>query len=81
MDNGSGEVKIIAGFLASALDIEDDMSKSVYGEYLDRETWPADLDDRAFEMIKNLVTVLIEETEGHKKAFLGLKNKFVEDNG
>ena len=77
MDNNSSEVKIIAGFLASALDIEDDMSTSVYGEYLSRETWPADLDEKVFEMIKNLVTVLIEETEGHKKAFLGLKNKFV----
>ncbi|OGZ22797.1 MAG: hypothetical protein A3A08_01310 [Candidatus Nealsonbacteria bacterium RIFCSPLOWO2_01_FULL_41_9] len=77
MDNNSSEVKIIAGFLASALDIEDDMSTSVYGEYLSRETWPVDLDEKVFKMITNLVTVLIEETEGHKKAFLGLKNKFV----
>lgn len=76
MDNSSSEVKIIGGFLSSALDIEDDMSTSVYGEYLNRETWPADLDEKVFEMIKNLVTVLIEETEGHKKAFLGLKNKY-----
>ncbi|MDO8601296.1 MAG: hypothetical protein Q7R46_01290 [bacterium] len=79
MDNSSSEVKIIAGFLASALDIEDDMSTSVYGEYLIRETWPADLDEKVFEMIKNLTAVLIEETEGHKRAFLGLKNKFLKE--
>ena len=75
MDNNVSEVKIIAGFLASALDIEDDMSMDVYGEYLDRETWPVDLDEKVFEMIKNLVAVLIEETEGHKKSFLELWQK------
>ncbi|MBI2038512.1 MAG: hypothetical protein HYT19_01140 [Candidatus Nealsonbacteria bacterium] len=77
MDSNVSEVKIIAGFLASALDIEDDMSESVYGEYLNRETWPADLEEKVFDMIKNLVAILIEETEGHKKSFSGLKNKFV----
>jgi len=75
MDNNLKEVKIIAGFLVSALDIEDDMSDSVYGEYLSRETWPDNLDEEVFEMIKNLLTTLIEETEGHKKAFLELANK------
>lgn len=77
MENHSDEVKIIAGFLASSLDIEDDMSDSVYGEYLSRETWPANLDERVFDMIKNLIMILIEETKEHKRAFLELENKIV----
>ena len=66
------EIKIIAGFLASALDIEDDMSRSVYGDFLNRKNWPVSLDADAFEEIKNLLMILIEETEEHTKRFLNL---------
>ena len=69
------EIKIIAGFLASALDIEDDMSRSVYGDFLNRKNWPVSLDADAFEEIKNLLMILIEETEEHKKRFLNLMEK------
>ncbi len=70
----SEEVKLVAGFLASALDIEDKMSESVYGEFLKRETWPANLDEGAFKSIKEFLFILIGETKEHEKIFLNLKN-------
>lgn len=74
-DLNQKEVKIIAGFLASALDIEDDMSKSVYGEFLDKKNWPVNLETDVFETTKKLLTILIKETEEHKKRFLNLMKK------
>ena len=71
----NAEVKVIAGFLASALDIEDTMSLSVYGDLLDRQSWPANLTEETFQNIRNFLTTLIQDTEAHKKAFLELKNK------
>ena len=70
----SEEIKLVAGFLESALDIEDKMSESVYGEFLNRKVWPANLEDSAFELIKERLFILIKETEDHKKIFLNLKN-------
>jgi len=71
----NAEVKVIAGFLASALDIEDTMSLNVYGDLLDRQSWPANLTEETFQNIRNFLTTLIQDTEAHKKAFLELKNK------
>ena len=71
----SSEAKVIAGFLASALDIEDTMSLNVYGDFLDRQSWPANLEEEAFQTIRNFLTTLIQDTEAHKKTFLELKNK------
>lgn len=67
--------KIIGNYLASALDIEDHMSVDVYGEFLSRKAWPADLNETAFENIKQLLEVVIRDTDMHKKAFLGLQDK------
>ena len=75
----SSEVKVIAGFLASALDIEDTMSLKVYGDFLDRQSWPANLTEEAFQTIRNFLTTLIQDTEAHKKTFLELKNKLNND--
>lgn len=69
------ETKVIAGFLASALDIEDNMSKEVYSEFLDRGSWPKQLSDDCFQEIKSLLDILIKDTEEHKKMFLNLKNQ------
>lgn len=67
--------QIIGNYLASALDLEDKMSLEVYGDYLNRSAWPADLDEKVFKNIKQLLSVVINETEMHKKAFLGLQKK------
>lgn len=72
--------KIANGYLASALDIEDRMSLEVYGEFLDQKAWPADLDKKVFENIKQLLGVVIEETEMHKKAFLELQKKLSDNS-
>lgn len=78
MPEDNKKEKIIGNYLASALDMEDHMSISVYGEYLDRSAWPGDLDEKVFENIKKLLTIVVEDTEMHKKAFLGLQDKLNE---
>jgi len=70
--------KIISGYLASALDLEDQMSIDIYGEFLDKNAWPADLDEKVFEKIKQLLGVVISETEMHKKVFLELQKKLTD---
>ena len=67
-----GEIKIIAGFLASSLEIEDDMSSELYGEFLNREIWPSNLSEEIFQVVKKFLTTVIQETEGHKKLFSNL---------
>jgi hypothetical protein len=69
------EKKIMGGYLASALDIEDHMSIEVYGDFLYRNAWPADLEENVFENIKQLLGVVIKETDMHKKTFLELQKK------
>ena len=69
------EIKLIGGFLSSSLDIEDDMSFEVYAEFLERENWPAQLNEDSFQIIKNHLLTLIQETEEHKKAFLNLQRE------
>lgn len=69
------QVKLVAGFLASAIDMEDEMSRNVYGEFLSRENWPTLLDEESFKNIKELLIVLIRETERHREIFSDLLNK------
>jgi CRISPR/Cas system-associated endoribonuclease Cas2 len=70
--------KTIGNYLASALDMEDHMSIAVYGEYMQRSVWPSNLSEEAFENIKKLLTVVIEETEMHKRMFSELQKKLNE---
>ena len=65
----------MGGFLASSLDVEDDMSFEVYAEFLEEENWPDGLNEESFQIIKNYLLTLIQETEKHKKIFLDLQNK------
>ena len=74
------EVQLIAGFLATALEMEDDMSGDVYGDFLLNEGWPANFNGEAFKNVKHLLEVLIQDTEAHKKMFLVLINK-LDSNG
>ncbi len=62
-------------FLDLSIGIEDQMSQETYGKFLDRSAWPALLPDDSFEAIKEGLTTLIKETEGHKAAFENLKER------
>lgn len=73
------KVKVIAGFLASAIDMEDEMSGEVYGEFLNRESWPALMDEEAFKNVRELLNILIQETEQHKQVFSALLNNLKTD--
>jgi hypothetical protein len=75
INNMTKDKEIPSEYLASALDLEDRMSLEIYGELLDRNSWPDNLDEEVFENIKQLLGIVIRETEMHKKAFLELQKK------
>jgi len=64
---GKGKPKTIAGYLASALDMEEQISGGVYQDYLDAKNWPANLKPKSFKTIRDYLTILIKDTEKHKK--------------
>ncbi|MBN1361231.1 MAG: hypothetical protein JW993_11590 [Sedimentisphaerales bacterium] len=57
----------IAGVLAAAVNMEEDIGNGVYRDYLRREHWPDRLTEEAFAEIRKRLTVLIEGTERHKR--------------
>jgi rubrerythrin len=67
--------KMIAGILASALDMEDEIAHSVYLDYVDRNNWPADLKDETFEEIRNYLTTLLDDTQRHRNIIKNLQYK------
>lgn len=67
--------KISNEYLASALDLEDRMSKEVYGDLLDRNSWPTDLDEEVFQNIKQLLGIVVKETKIHIETFSELQKK------
>jgi hypothetical protein len=62
----------LANFLTSALDMEDEISNSVYKDYVKAENWPNTLKPEAFRQIKEYLTILIEDTRRHRKIIAGL---------
>jgi hypothetical protein len=62
----------LANFLTSALDMEDEISNSVYKDYMNAKNWPKTLKPEAFQKIKEYLTVLIEDTRRHRKIIAGL---------
>ena len=75
----AGGPKTVAGFLASALEMEEKVSNSVYRDYLDPANWPADLERDVFRKIKKHLTVLIQDTEKHKKILSALTKQYGND--
>lgn len=69
----------LAGVLASALDMEDQMSHSVYREYLNRSLWPAQLSDEAFGQIKEMLTAMLNETAKHERMITTLRKRLTDD--
>jgi hypothetical protein len=65
----------LANFLTSALDMEDEISSSVYKDYVKAENWPKTLRPDAFRQIKEYLTVLIEDTKRHRKIIASLLEK------
>lgn len=71
--------KTVANFLASALDMEDRVSNSVYRDYMDEKYWPKNLKPEIFKNIQEYLTILIEDTEKHRNIILALIQKYGPD--
>jgi hypothetical protein len=68
----AGEGPGVTAFLTTALNMEDQISRGVYEDYMTRANWPAGLDDETFEQIKWRLTTLVEDTKGHAKILQAL---------
>ena len=75
---GPAAPKKLGGVLATALDLEEQISNSVYGDYLQRANWPEQLTDSDFEQIKKLLVALIADTQKHIKWLLELTDKYAD---
>ncbi len=69
----------IGGMLASALNMEDEISSGVYEDYLNHRHWPQRLDGDVFAEIRRRLTVLIDDTKKHKKILQALVNEYGRD--
>jgi len=68
----AGEPGTVGGFLAAALNMEDQISQGMYEEYMARARWPAGLDDKTFKQIQERLTTLVEDTKKHSKILQAL---------
>jgi hypothetical protein len=66
-------VKTLAGYLASSLDLEEQITNGVYQDYRQLKNWPSDIDRKIFDAIKERLNMLIDDTEKHKKILLQLQ--------
>jgi hypothetical protein len=77
--SAGNKAKILSGFLASALDMEDEISNSVYKDYMDAKNWPKNIKPEIFQNIRQYLNILIEDTRIHRKIILGLMQKYGQD--
>ncbi len=63
--------------LATAVNMEEDISAGVYRDYLSRRNWPRQLDEQAFAEIRKRLTVLLKGIEKHKRII----NALVREHG
>ena len=70
---------ILAGYLASALNMEDDILSGVYLDYLSPENWPEQINPEIFQKIRDRLTVLINDTKKHKKIIEAMAKKHGEN--
>jgi hypothetical protein len=66
----------LANFLTAALDMEDEISNSVYKDYMDAKNWPKNLKSEAFQSIRQHLDILIEDTQRHRKIILELIKQY-----
>ena len=71
--------RILANYLVSALDMEDEILSGVYIDYLNPKNWPQGIEPEFFEKIKTRLTVLIEDTKKHKKIIAALAKNYGEN--
>jgi hypothetical protein len=69
--------KILANYLVSALDIEDEISNGIYLDYLNPKNWPGTISPEVFRKIATRLTVLIDDTKKHRKIIEAL----IKDHG
>ena len=62
----AGASETIGGILASALNMEDQISSGAYEDYLQRRNWPTQLDEEVFHEIRKRLTTLVEDTKKHR---------------
>lgn len=73
--------KTISGLLVSALNMEDEISHSVYRDYMERKNWPVELKNETFEEIRKNLTILLEDTKRHRNIIKNLQSKLGRDDG
>jgi hypothetical protein len=71
--------KLLAGYLASALNMEDEISNGIYLDYLDPKNWPEGIKPEVFQKIGERLKVLIDDTKKHKKIIEALAEKHGEN--
>ena len=69
----------IGGMLASALNMEDEISSGVYEDYLNRRHWPDELEEDVFANVQRRLAVLIDDTKKHKKILRALVREYGKD--
>ena len=79
MEVDGGGHSTVESILASALNMEDEISKGVYQEYLKPQNWPTELNKDAFLQIRRRLTVLIQGIEKHKKILHALSKDYGPD--
>lgn len=67
--------KILAGYIASALDTEDRVVESIYVDYMKRDAWPVTMKEEAMQSIWAMLGILLEDTQKHKRILLSLQNE------
>ncbi|MDY0357701.1 MAG: hypothetical protein RBR19_17595 [Sedimentisphaerales bacterium] len=77
--SNAGGREMIGGILASALNMEDEISSGVYEDYLNRRHWPDELEEATFLNIQRRLTVLIDDTKKHRKILLALAREYGEN--
>ena len=75
------DTRTVSGVLLSALDMEDEISHSIYRDYMDRKNWPAGLEEDIFEEIRKNLTILLNDTQRHQKIIKGLQSKLGTHHG
>jgi hypothetical protein len=75
---GQGESRqdTIAGFLASALNMEDQISSGAYDDYMSPGNWPAELDEKVFHEIRRRLTTLTRDTKRHREILQRLVREY-----
>ena len=72
---GSGKAQTVGGYLLSAIGMEEEISKSVYQDYMDPANWPKGADKKTLPKIQAYLEILIDQTEEHRSRLIKLKRK------